>query len=103
MGRRALFSHVRAPRLSAGVVASSVDPGAGLSTEGRERRKRNMRRRAGIEKKARGLFAAFLGGKGGGASETSSSGNEGEIEREEEEEDDNRRWLGFGAEQTLAD
>ena len=48
-----------------------------------------MRRRVGE------LFAALAGRRAGrGANEE---------EEEEEDDDDNRRWLGFGAQQTLAD
>jgi len=91
-GRRALFSHSRFPRLTAG-VASSVDPG-GLAKE--NKRKTNKRREA--PGGGGGLFAAFVGKRGnsrGAAAADASS--------DEEEEDDQRRWLGFGAETTLAD
>ncbi len=96
VGRRSLFSHVRVPRASAG-VASSVDPGAGLRSE--ERRKSRQSRGRKIRRKFGELFAAFAG------REVVSRGGEekgNSAETEEEEEDDNRRYLGFGAEQTLA-
>ena len=88
VGRRPLFSHARVPRASAG-VASSVDPGAGLRIGEDGKKSRRTRKRTGE------LFAALVGKR-------VSSGAEEEND-EEDEEDDNRWWLGFGAQQTLAD
>lgn len=53
-----------------------------------------MKRRVGE------LFAGLVGNKSGAASSAADEENEEEVE---EEEEDNRRWLGFGAQQTLAD
>lgn len=109
-GRRALFSHSRSPRETAG-VASSVDPWGLAREEGRGRgRKRAIvgrRRKSGGGGGGDlggvgvgGLFAAFVGGRASRGGDASAD--------DEEEEDDTRRWLGFsglgyGAETTLAD
>ena len=97
VGRRSLFSHSRLPRASAGVL-SSVDPGAGLGTERRRRGRGSTTRR----KRVGELLAAVVGRKSAAAA--SAGDDQGGYDDEaDEEDDDNRRWLGFGAQQTLAD
>ena len=92
-GRRSLFSHSRLPRTSAGVL-SSIDPGAGLPTDGRRKRRRGRVAR---------LLAAVAGTKSAAARGDGKASEDGDDGEDDSDDDDNRRWLGFGAQQTLAD